>query len=140
MVSGIAWETSAISTLTDGFGSAVAKLTSCLPKTVRCTPCGVRRSSINTVRFTAARWLALGKGDNRTPAIVVEPEEGHFPEDANAEQKLKAELLQLAAGSELTSRITRVLFHRSLPVDTRHNVKINREALGQWAAEQKVDY
>jgi hypothetical protein len=28
------------------------------------------------------------------------------------------------------------LFHRSLPVDVRHNSKINRELLAQWAARQ----
>ena len=29
-----------------------------------------------------------------------------------------------------------VLPHRALPVDPRHNSKIDREALGHWAAEQ----
>jgi acyl-CoA synthetase (AMP-forming)/AMP-acid ligase II len=29
-----------------------------------------------------------------------------------------------------------VLFHRSLPVDVRHNAKINREALARWAARR----
>jgi hypothetical protein len=29
-----------------------------------------------------------------------------------------------------------IVFHPSLPVDVRHNAKINREALAAWAAKQ----
>jgi hypothetical protein len=37
---------------------------------------------------------------------------------------------QLAIGNWQSAQ---VLFHRSLPVDVRHNAKINREALARWA-------
>jgi len=52
-------------------------------------------------------------------------------------KRLTGELLQLAAGSELTRNIRTVLFHRSFPVDIRHNSKIFREKLAIWA-ERKL--
>ncbi len=33
--------------------------------------------------------------------------------------------------------ITTILFHPEFPVDVRHNIKISREALAVWAAEQR---
>ncbi len=46
---------------------------------------------------------------------------------------LKDELLGLAAAHELTRSIQTVLFHKSFPVDIRHNSKIFREKLAVWA-------
>jgi acyl-CoA synthetase (AMP-forming)/AMP-acid ligase II len=73
---------------------------------------------------------------NQTPIIVVEPEPGRFPETAAEQKRLRTELLGLGQANPLTAGIERILFHRALPVDTRHNVKINREALAVWAVEQ----
>ncbi|MEQ9407022.1 MAG: fatty acid CoA ligase family protein [Fuerstiella sp.] len=78
--------------------------------------------------------VGVGERGSQQPVIVAEPESDRFPEDPSAEQKLRRELLDRGATSPLTDGITQVLFHRSLPVDTRHNVKINREALAEWAA------
>ena len=36
----------------------------------------------------------------------------------------------------LTSKIETFEFIDAMPVDTRHNVKINREALSEWAAKK----
>jgi hypothetical protein len=36
----------------------------------------------------------------------------------------------------LTERIRYLLFHRSFPVDIRHNAKIKRELLAVWAAKR----
>ncbi len=71
------------------------------------------------------------------PVIVVEPETGHFPETSEAEARFRAELEKLGRANPLTQSIKTILFHRSLPVDIRHNVKIFREKLGPWA-EGKV--
>lgn len=76
------------------------------------------------------------KSNAQRPAIVCEPEPGQFPETAEAKQKLKSELRQRAAANPLTDTVQDILFHQSLPVDTRHNVKINREALAVWATSQ----
>ncbi|MCA9027727.1 MAG: AMP-binding protein [Planctomycetaceae bacterium] len=80
--------------------------------------------------------VGLGKPPQQQPAIVVEPEEGHFPTTEEEQARFREALLKIARDSELTAIIQMILFHRSLPVDTRHNVKINREQLALWAAEQ----
>ncbi len=78
--------------------------------------------------------VGIGPRGKQTPAIVAEPEEGCFPDNAASSDQLRQELLQLGAENPITRDIAAVLFHKSLPVDTRHNVKINREALADWAA------
>lgn len=70
------------------------------------------------------------------PVIIVEPEAGQFPETPAAESDFRAELATLGKANALTQTIDTILFHRSLPVDIRHNVKIFREKLGPWAEEQ----
>ena len=87
-------------------------------------------------RIYRTALVGLGERGQQTPAIVAEPEAGQFPESAAAQQTLKDELLALGQGSELTRSVQTVILHRSLPVDTRHNVKINREKLAVWAAGQ----
>ena len=84
------------------------------------------------------RSALVGVGDKpaQKPVIIVEPEAGEFPDSASAEAKFREELLQLGNDSLLTEAIETVLFHRSLPVDIRHNVKIFREKLAPWAADQ----
>ena len=47
---------------------------------------------------------------------------------------LRAELLALAAAHATTRSIRHVLFRTHLPVDPRHNSKIERPALAKWAA------
>jgi olefin beta-lactone synthetase len=49
---------------------------------------------------------------------------------------LHQELLALAADSEVANKIHAVLFKRRLPVDPRHNSKIERRHLAKWAARQ----
>jgi len=61
--------------------------------------------------------------------VEIEPEFRHFNVD-----DLRAELLALAAGSEVAARIHDILFKRRLPVDPRHNSKIERPELATWAA------
>ncbi|MCA9090124.1 MAG: AMP-binding protein [Planctomycetaceae bacterium] len=87
-------------------------------------------------RIYRTALVGVGTAPNQRPVIVAEPEEGEFSESSSGQQQLIRELLELAATHPLTQSIRDVLLHRSLPVDTRHNVKINREALAVWAAEQ----
>lgn len=84
------------------------------------------------------RTALTGIGDrgNQQPALVIEPEAGAMPSGAAEECAFSEELLELGAKSELTSGIRTLLFRSELPVDTRHNVKINREELAIWAASQ----
>ena len=75
-------------------------------------------------------------GDGEVPVIIVEPEQGQFPDSPAAAAEFRKELLALGAQNPLTASIRQLLFHRSFPVDTRHNVKINREQLRLWATQQ----
>jgi acyl-CoA synthetase (AMP-forming)/AMP-acid ligase II len=78
--------------------------------------------------------VGVGEHGRQIPVIVAEPEQGQFPVSPPETGRLESELLELAQRNPLTASIKRILFHSSLPVDTRHNVKINREQLAEWAA------
>lgn len=80
--------------------------------------------------------VGIGQRGQQVPVIVVEPEPGQFPKSNSDQARLRQELLALAAKNSLTAAIDRILFHPSLPVDTRHNVKINREELSVWATSR----
>lgn len=66
-----------------------------------------------------------------TPVLCVErePESKHLSEAA-----LKKELLALGSAYPHTRDIQVILFHKGFPVDIRHNAKIFREKLADWAA------
>lgn len=67
------------------------------------------------------------------PVICIELKPEHRSADRAA---LRAALLELAAGFGATGAIQHILFKSSLPVDPRHNSKIERPALARWAARQ----
>jgi acyl-CoA synthetase (AMP-forming)/AMP-acid ligase II len=90
-------------------------------------------------RIHRSALVGVGSQPNQRPVIVAEPESGQFPADLADEQQLRKELLALGARHSHTAVIRDALFHPGLPVDTRHNVKINREALAIWAAGQLTD-
>ncbi len=80
--------------------------------------------------------VGIGTAGSQKPVIVVEPEQGEYPATQEEERKLIGELLALGQAHPKTQSISEILLHPALPVDTRHNVKINREALAVWAAGQ----
>ena len=84
------------------------------------------------------RSALVGTGDapDQQPVLIAEPEPGCWPSSPAEEKSLRDELLALGAANPLTDQIRTVLFHRSLPVDIRHNVKIFREKLRPWAEER----
>ena len=77
--------------------------------------------------------VGVGKPNEQRPVIVVEPHYGKYPESPEAATKMREALLKLGGKSEKTRPIKTVLFHRSFPVDIRHNAKIFREKLSVWA-------
>ena len=86
-------------------------------------------------RHQAVRRSALvgiGPRGREVPVIIVECNPGP---SRNTEQ-LRLELLQTAQSHVQTSEVHHVLFHAGLPVDVRHNAKINREMLAAWAAKR----
>jgi acyl-CoA synthetase (AMP-forming)/AMP-acid ligase II len=85
------------------------------PAVYRTALVGVRRNGVNT------------------PVLCVERD----PEGPRlSDEVLRKELLALGAAHEHTRDITTILFHPSFPVDIRHNAKIFREKLADWAARR----
>ena len=84
-----------------------------------------------------SRCALVGLGDrpNQVPCIVLELHEGHMPAK-DLRDRIRSELQRMAEAHELTKGITHFLFHEGLPVDVRHNAKINRDALKHWADTQ----
>ena len=71
-------------------------------------------------------------GVNGTPVLVVELEAGVSIE----RDTLVAALLEIGAQHEQTRSIQQVLIHPAFPVDVRHNAKIHRLQLRDWAGQQ----
>jgi acyl-CoA synthetase (AMP-forming)/AMP-acid ligase II len=78
--------------------------------------------------------VGLGPRHRQQPVICIELLKSAAGVN---KRELKDELLELAAANELTRSIRTVLFHKSFPVDIRHNSKIFREKLAVWA-ENKI--
>lgn len=81
------------------------------------------------VRRTALVWR--GERPRQKPVLVVELEQGiNTPET-----EIRSALLALGARYPHTAGIQDVLFYpEPFPVDIRHNAKITREKLAEWAA------
>ena len=72
-------------------------------------------------------------GVNGKAVLCVEPEKDGNPID---KEKLRSELLAWAEAHPLTGAIKTLLFHPGFPVDFRHNAKIIREKLADWAKNE----
>ncbi|MCK6551838.1 AMP-binding protein [Myxococcota bacterium] len=74
--------------------------------------------------------VGVGPRGAQRPVIIIELDEksGRRGDDA-----LTAELVALAAKSPVTAAVDTVLYHPAFPVDPRHNAKIIRETLAEWA-------
>lgn len=78
-----------------------------------------------------AALVGVGPAGTQRPVLIVELLPSKVPSPLLVE-----ELRAMAQARPLTQPIETFLFHPSMPVDTRHNVKIQREALSLWAAEE----
>lgn len=74
--------------------------------------------------------VGVPAGDFAVPVVVIEAEPGA---PAGGPDTVAA-MRSLAAEHPLTAAIEHFLWHKSLPVDIRHNAKIDRPALARWAA------
>jgi acyl-CoA synthetase (AMP-forming)/AMP-acid ligase II len=87
----------------------------------------------NHPRVLRSALVGIGSAPNQKPVICIELEKGvRF----SRKKEIKEELLELAGSTHLTSNIDTVLFHKSFPVDIRHNSKIFREKLKVWAEKK----
>jgi acyl-CoA synthetase (AMP-forming)/AMP-acid ligase II len=80
--------------------------------------------------------VGIGPPGRQRPVLIVEPHQGRMPKDRAARETLLGELRQLGAANPLTSGLSDFLLHPGFPVDIRHNAKIFREKLAEWATRQ----
>jgi acyl-CoA synthetase (AMP-forming)/AMP-acid ligase II len=66
------------------------------------------------------------------PVMIVEP----VKTKAISRERLLTQVRELASASPLTASIQHFLTHPDFPVDIRHNAKIFREKLSDWAVKQ----
>lgn len=74
--------------------------------------------------------VGVGPPPQQTPVLCVETQAGVRWWQRGA---IRRELLELGGGHALTRDIRLILFHPRFPVDVRHNAKIFREKLADWA-------
>jgi acyl-coenzyme A synthetase/AMP-(fatty) acid ligase len=77
--------------------------------------------------------IGIGKAGDQKPVICIELEKNSI---RKSRKKLIEELSALAKSNAMTAEIDTFLFHKSFPVDIRHNSKIFREKLTQWAKKK----
>ena len=82
-------------------------------------------------RIFRSALVGLGSPGSQVPAIIAEPEDGLFPKDGLERRLLAEELADLAKSSPLTEGIQHFFFHKSFPVDVRHNAKVHRLTLAR---------
>ncbi|MBN2578347.1 MAG: AMP-binding protein [Pirellulales bacterium] len=80
--------------------------------------------------------VGVGPPGGQRPVIVVESLPGKMPNTHEKMEKFLAELRNLAQSRPQTQAIEDFLFHPAFPVDIRHNAKIFREKLREWACKQ----
>jgi acyl-CoA synthetase (AMP-forming)/AMP-acid ligase II len=79
--------------------------------------------------------VGAGTKGRQTPVLCIEVKGKLSPVDT---ERVHFDLLQLAQAHSITRSIRTVLFHPGFPVDIRHNSKIGREELAEWAAKKMV--
>ncbi|MBL9125187.1 MAG: AMP-binding protein, partial [Planctomycetaceae bacterium] len=80
--------------------------------------------------------VGVGPPGSATPVMVIEPARVKNPRCLTDTNGLLAELRALARQHPATAAIEDFLFYPDFPVDVRHNAKIFREQLAEWAGEQ----
>jgi acyl-coenzyme A synthetase/AMP-(fatty) acid ligase len=87
-------------------------------------------------RVRRSALVGVGQRPNQEPVMCVELKKDRA---GYRKKTIEIELLQMAREHMLTREIDMILFHRQFPVDIRHNAKIFREELAEWA-EKKIKH
>jgi acyl-CoA synthetase (AMP-forming)/AMP-acid ligase II len=80
--------------------------------------------------------VGVRRGDVMEPVLCVELDQERAR--TSDHEQVQSELLALAAMHPHTAGIRQILFHPGFPVDVRHNAKIFREKLAEWAAAHRL--
>ena len=84
-------------------------------------------------RVTRCALVGLGEPGRQRPALIVEAAVA----DSGVARPFARELRALALAHAHTASIKLFYFHPQFPVDVRHNAKIHRLTLAQWARTAK---
>ena len=77
--------------------------------------------------------VGIGRKPMQKPVICIELKK---EKKTKSKKIIKNELLRLAGKFEITKNIDTIIFHKSFPVDIRHNAKIFREKLIPQASKE----
>jgi len=94
--------------------------------------------AVFNTHFKVKRSALVGIGipGQQRPIIIIEQENPGSLQTEPERNLLKQELIELGNRHSCTRQIKDILFHQEFPVDIRHNAKIFREQLAQWASEK----
>jgi len=90
--------------------------------------------------FRTALVGVLDSSNQLEPVIIIETLLDSWTTNKVVQKKISHEVLRLGQEHKHTVSIKKCIFYKSLPVDVRHNAKINRELLSQWANQQNNFY
>ena len=75
-------------------------------------------------------------GADQEAVLIIEPMDYDLVNQAERKNQLCEELLCLAASRQDCKLIKKVLCRNKFPVDVRHNAKIKRDMLADWAKQE----
>jgi len=99
-------------------------------------PVGVENVFRAHAAIARCALVGVGARGREVPVLVVEPHAAHWPASDGARDALANAIRATGESHPLGARVEHVLFRRELPVDVRHNAKIDRGALKVSATEQ----
>lgn len=80
--------------------------------------------------------VGVGRRGSERPLLVVQPKRGILPRSKVMRERLAIDILRAGLWHPPCAVVEGVLFKPDLPVDLRHNAKIDRLALKAWAEER----
>lgn len=83
--------------------------------------------------------VGVGSAPQQRPVLVVELQKTALFADMAERNRIAREVKEKLAQHPVYKDVNQVLFHKSFPVDPRHNAKIDRTALAEWAAKEKLE-
>ena len=99
-------------------------------------PCETILNRHPALARTALAGVPAAEPGYREPVIFLEPKPEKVPHTETERNALVDSVRAMAAASPVTERIKHFLILTPLPVDVRHNAKINREKLSEIAAKR----
>jgi len=84
-------------------------------------------------RVGGTALVGVGERGKQLPVLCVELEKDVKKEEVG---RILFELEHIGQGHSHTGRVTHFFVHPRFPVDIRHNAKIGREQLAEWAARE----